>query len=64
MLGATAVNANPELPLTVVWALQHTPETKDPADHQRLLAFGEVRHALTPKLPRAIVLGVESAVPC
>eukprot|EP00752_Nemacystus_decipiens_P016639 g14879.t1 len=56
-LGATEIAAGPELPSPVIWALQHTFEMPDPTDHRRLAVYEEVREALTPRRPRAGVLG-------
>ena len=56
-LGTTEVDASPHLSMAVVWALHHTPEPPNPADHQRLLAYEEIRSAFTPRRPMAVVLG-------
>eukprot|EP00903_Cladosiphon_okamuranus_P006352 g6222.t1 len=46
-----------DLPLAVLWALQHTPAPLDPMDQHGARTHEEVRHALSPRHPRAVVLG-------
>ena len=54
-LGATEVCRQPAVPLTVFCALQLTPEPPD--DHHRHRSFDDIRTALAPRLPCAVVLG-------
>eukprot|EP00903_Cladosiphon_okamuranus_P005922 g5853.t1 len=54
---AIVTSPEPDLPLAVLWALQHSPAPLDPMDHHSIRAHEEVCHTLSPRHPRAVILG-------
>ena len=56
-LGTTQVHRRSDLSLTVFCALHLTPEQPEDDDHERLRTHEDVRIALAPRLPRAVILG-------
>ena len=56
-LGTTEVHRRPDLSLAVFSALRLTPEQPEDDDYERRRTHEDVRIALAPRLPRAVVLG-------